>query len=421
MERRKPAAAGYQLPVKKKAEKPAEKALTKLYDSSEFDGDQTKDNAKTKNKPSKKQHKTPKAHRERTSSGAAKNILKALVIIILLAGIGVGVYFLLKPSISRENLGKEPLPIATADQIYYSPLSGLEVDNPSKINQAATCIMIENSPDARPQSGLDQAGVVYEAIAEGGITRFMAIFQETKPQFIGPVRSVRMTYAQFAKPYHCSIAHVGGADNALNLIRNNAEFRDIDQFFNDGSYWRDNSRWAPHNVYTSFDRLDALNTNLGYTTSEFNGFTRIKPDTRNEAKTDANTIRITLSSPTYNPIFSYDAETNTYLRSHTEDGAHMVTDANGNQTQIAPTVVVAIKVNTLARDGSAEGYADYQTMGSNDAYIFQDGTVIQGKWERADENAELKFVDSTGAEIALNRGQVWITAFPAGSGAISWE
>ena len=107
--------------------------------------------------------------------------------------------------------------------------------------------MIENSPDARPQSGLKAAGVVYEAIAEGGITRFMALYQTSKPELIGPVRSLRMYYLDWFAPYSASIAHVGGSLNALTEARS-GKYRDLDQFFNSQTYWRASDRYAPHNV-----------------------------------------------------------------------------------------------------------------------------------------------------------------------------
>ena len=105
----------------------------------------------------------------------------------------------------------------------------------ANLSKPVTAIMIENSPDARPHSGLKQAEVVYEAIAEGGITRFLTLFQQHKPQLIGPVRSLRMYYVDWLAPYQASVAHVGGSHASLQEIRN-GKYRDIDQFFNGSSY-----------------------------------------------------------------------------------------------------------------------------------------------------------------------------------------
>lgn len=373
--------------------------------------------AKIEAKNAKKAKKAKNLEIKPKAKKSHKGLAIFLVLLIILAGAGAGAYFLMGPRMSEQNSNGNQIKTA-ADEIYYSKLTGREV-SADKVGIAATCIMIENSPDARPQSGLDQAGVVYEAIAEGGITRFMAIFQESKPQYIGPVRSLRMTYAEFAKPYHCSIAHVGGADNALNLVRNNPDYRDIDQFFNDGSYWRISSRWAPHNVYTSFEALDALNANRGYTTSEFNGFSRFKPDTNTAAdEVTARTIRIELSSDLYNPVYTYDEAANNYRRSFATGEAHEVTSENGDISQLTPDVVIALETDAVSRAGTP--YADYRTVGGGNAYIFQNGTVTSAKWQRDSVDSELRFINENNEEVKLNRGQVWISIYPSNN-SISWE
>src|SRR5687767_14947488 len=105
----------------------------------------------------------------------------------------VAAYFLLyKPQAPAAQKAAAKLDIVMLPKKYYSPLTGEEVKDEAATKQAVTAIMIENSPDARPQSGVKQAGIVYEAIAEGGITRFLTLHQQDKPQMIGPVRSLRM-------------------------------------------------------------------------------------------------------------------------------------------------------------------------------------------------------------------------------------
>lgn len=389
----------------------------------ELDEDETPHKAKKQKHekvPKEKKQREKKQKADREDGGKVGRFFKRLTITVAILGVfGVLGFLLFHPSLTENVLDGEE-GSTEADKIYYSHLTGREVPK-DKVNAAATCIMIENSPDARPQSGLDEAGVVYEAIAEGGITRFMAIFQEAKPQYIGPVRSLRMTYAEFAKPYNCSIAHVGGSGNALDLVRNNGEYRDIDQFFNDDSYWRISSRWAPHNVYTSFNALDALNSNRGYLTSEFEGFKRVQPDSSYEKQEKPTTnIRIQMSTGTYNPVYEYDAENNNYKRSFEWDGPHEVVSESGVSTQLAPDVVIALETDAVVRPGSSEGYADYRTTGEGKATIFQNGTAISAKWQRASVNDELKFIDDSGTEIALNRGQVWISIYPSGN-TVSWE
>jgi hypothetical protein len=295
---------------------------------------------------------------------------------------------------------------------YYSLLTGDVVSDEAATKQAVTAIMIENSPDARPQSGLKQAGVVFEAVAEGGITRFLTLHQQDKPQLIGPVRSVRMYYVDWLAPFNASVAHVGGSAAALAEVRN-GNYRDIDQFFNASSYWRASDRYAPHNVYTSFEKLDALNQAKGFTESTFTGFSRV--DGKPSEAPNATNIAITISGPTYNSTYAYDKATNTYARS--QAGAAHLDREDG---QITPSVVIALKVNmTLVME---DGYREsITTTGSGEAVIFQNGIAQTATWHKADRATQLSFTDSEGKDIPLVRGQTWISAIPNGTGNVTWQ
>ena len=294
---------------------------------------------------------------------------------------------------------------------YFSPLTGKQVESEAATKQAVTAIMIENSPDARPQSGLKDAGVVYEAIAEGGITRFLALYQQEKPALIGPVRSLRMYYVDWLAPYQASAAHIGGSAGALAEIRNGS-YRDIDQFFNDAYYWRAGDRAAPHNVYTSFERLDALNTAKGYTESIFTSFAR--SDTPSISEVAATSIGIDFSSASYNTQYDYDASSNTYLRSVGGE-AHDDREAG----RLAPSVVVAMHVDmaTVMEDGYR---GSITTIGTGRAEVFQSGKVIECTWRKNSRSEPLELIDASGQPLKLVRGQTWIAAVPNSTGGVRW-
>jgi hypothetical protein len=284
-----------------------------------------------------------------------------------------------------------------------SPLSGLQVE-PGLAKRPVTGIMIENSLDARPQSGLQDAGVVFEAIAEGGITRFIALFEDTRPQYVGPVRSLRPYYIDFATPFDASIAHVGGSPEALAQIRSGG--KDLDQFFNSGSYWRQSTRIAPHNVYTSFDRMDALNQLKGYSASNVQSWPRKAEAPLKTASVKS--IDLNISSLYFNVHYAYDTASNSYLRS--EGGKpHMATASATDKTgvQLKPKVVVA-----LVMDYSLEAdhkHSSYQTNGSGNLYVFQDGAVTTGTWSKADRSSQFSFKDANGQTLKLNPGQTWVS------------
>ena len=296
---------------------------------------------------------------------------------------------------------------------YYSHLNGIEVASKADLSKPVTAIMIENSPDARPHSGLKQAEVVYEAIAEGGITRFLTLFQQYKPQLIGPVRSLRMYYVDWLAPYQASVAHVGGSHASLQEIRN-GKYRDIDQFFNGGSYWRANDRRPPHNVYTSFEKLDALNAGKGYKSSQFTSFARA--DGKASDKPNTVSIDINFSSSWYNTHYDYDKASNTYLRSI---GGQASNDRE--EGRLAPSVVIALHVNetTVMEDGWRQSIV---TTGTGTATVFQNGTVAECTWRKNDRFSPLELIDAAGKPVVLNRGQTWIAAVPnSGGGGVSWQ
>lgn len=279
-----------------------------------------------------------------------------------------------------------------------SRMTGVEV--PIPLNQLpVTGVMIENSPDARPQAGLAQADMVYEAVSEGGITRFLALYQESQPDHIGPVRSIRPYYLDFLVPYDAALAHAGGSAEGLAQIRSQG-IKDLDHGANGSTYQRVSNRYAPHNLYTSRAKLLDLQNRKGFTSSTYTGFVRKEKDTPAATPT-AQAIDLTVSSFLYNPHYDYDAATNTYKRSQ---GGKPHTDERSG-AQIAPKVVIGL----VSPHHYAGIYSVYQVTGSGAATIFQDGVAIAATWTKANRASEFVFKDATGAVIPLNPGQTWIT------------
>ncbi|HUS26722.1 MAG TPA: DUF3048 domain-containing protein [Nevskiaceae bacterium] len=318
------------------------------------------------------------------------------VIVVLLIGSAVAAFLVLnkpEPVVQKKTV-KTAKKVEVKPTTVASKLTGLQVD-PSVNERPVTAVMIENSLDARPQSGIDQAGVVFEAVAEGGITRFLNLFQDTAPEYIGPVRSVRTYYVQWLMGFDASVAHVGGSADALANVKSWGT-KDLDQFANGSYYHRISSRFAPHNVYTSMAELNAIEAKKGYGTSKYTGFER--KAAQPAATATVKTIDLAISSAVFNAHFDYDAPTNSYKRS--EGGKpHMVVDKAGNQTQIAPKVV-AVMVSPQGKEA----------LGSGQLFVFQDGTLTQGTWQKTDKSSQIKFTDTGGKTLKLNPGQTWVTA-----------
>lgn len=293
--------------------------------------------------------------------------------------------------------------------LVESPLSGLLVSE-ADASRSVTAVMIENSPEARPQSGLKDAGVVYEAVAEGGITRFMALYQDTQPKKLGPVRSLRPYFLDWALGYDASIAHVGGSAEALSLVKTLGA-KDLDQFFAGGSYYRSTDRYAPHNVYTSIQALDELNISRGFTKSTYTSWSR-KAD-EPATSPDTNKIIVPFSTSPYKVTYTYDSTRNEYKRDQAGN-PHLDKES---QEQIKPKAVVVMSMPTSYKP---TGHAVMQTIGSGVAHIFQDGIHVEGTWKKSGRTNTVKFFDKDQHEIKLNAGQVWISVLPADK-SVSFE
>lgn len=342
--------------------------------------------------------------------------LSVAIALAALLSIGTLVYALFfdkpaeqPPTSAPKKAKKQPAP----QPKYYSPLTGVELPSEADTKKPVTAVIIENSPDARPQSGLQEAEVTYEAIAEGGITRFLTLYQQNKPGLIGPVRSLRPYFVDWLAPWQASVVHVGGSKRALDEVRNGS-YRDVDQFFNPASYWRTSDRYAPHNVYTSFEKLDALNAEKGYTASEPKAFTHT--DTTPTSPPTATNISVVMSGALYNSVWNYDAASNSY---HRLQAGQPHVDREAGQVTARSVVVLKMTMEHVMEDGLRESYA---SSGSGEAVVFQDGLATEVNWHKPATAEQLSFTTKDGQAFSLTRGKVWISAIPVNkNGGVSWQ
>ncbi len=361
--------------------------------SSESIDKPTKDFSPPPEKPKKKFFKIPKLTKKQW-------LVAGAVAVLLIASTGFLIWKIVnKPEPKEVVKIEEPKPEPEKPKEYISKLTGAKVSEPES-NLPVTAIMVENSPDARPQSGIRDAGVVYEAVAEGGITRFLTLFQEAQPGYIGPIRSVRPYYLDWLVPFDAPVAHVGGSGEALAQIR--AEnIKDLDYGANSAYYQRISTRYAPHNVYTSRAKLLELHNTKGWNKSEFTGWER-KAEAPSAAA-NAKSISLNISSFLYNPIFSYDAASNSYIRS--QAGKPHV-DEKTNLPISPKTVIAIVMPKSIHPDGV---HTVYGTSGSGKAFVFQDGIATPGTWEKADRKTQIQFKGADGKPIPINIGNVWIS------------
>lgn len=293
-------------------------------------------------------------------------------------------------------------------------------------------VMIENHLEARPQSGLSSADVVYEVVAEGGITRFMALFYCNLSDIqVGPVRSARTYFLDWQGEYNNPLyAHVGGANtpgpaDALSQIIK-YKINDLNQFsIGFPTFWRDYQRLGhpvatEHTMYSTTQKLWEVGAKRGWTATDSAGIAWDKGFTPwkfkdGKAGSQGKPVEVTFwaSQSDYNVTWTYDAASNTYKRKNA--GADH-TDLN-NKKQIAPTnIVVQFETESNANDGyPGNVHLLYGTTGSGKALFFMDGTVVEGKWTKQSRLARTKYVDSKGKEIVFSKGQIWVETVPEGS------
>ncbi|MBU0597999.1 DUF3048 domain-containing protein [Patescibacteria group bacterium] len=267
-------------------------------------------------------------------------------------------------------------------------------------------VMIENLVSSRPPSGLSKANLVYEALAEGGITRFMAVYAGqfvTMPE-IGPVRSARSYYIDWALEYNALYTHVGGSPQAFADIREYSVF-DLNQFYSSQYFWRDSERLAPHNLYTSGEKLAfALRDLEADETSDFDSWKFKDEVDVSDRPAEDKSIDIKFSSFNYDVGYKYNKEKNDYLRYQAGE-IHIDKD----ESEIRAKNVAVQKVKTYLIDDNRLGM---DTVGEGESIVFRDGLAITGHWEKESKTSRTIFYDDDGDEIEFNAGTTWVEVIP---------
>ena len=263
------------------------------------------------------------------------------------------------------------------------------------------------------------ASVVWHAPAEGGVPRYMLVFQENAPGSIGPVRSARQYFILWAAETHAAYAHAGGSPQALTTLRQHGNgdlVYNMDYARwgepNAPYYWRITNRFAPHNVYSTGTQLRRLATRLG-ATDAVEGAWRFGDELPLAERRTGGTISVDYS---YNQIdYTYDRATNSYLRS-VMGRPHI--DA-GDDERVAPknVIVMFMRFAPLSGDPHPEKMRlEADVIGEGRAYIATNGKTLTGTWSKASNTAPTLFFDSKGRPAALTPGQTFIQVVPIGTG-----
>ncbi len=328
-----------------------------------------------------------------------KLLYKIILVLILLVIIFVGGYWLINKIQLKTVWKKEQIQISLPPA-YASALDGLPVSSTEKINPSVVGVMIDNYPDARPQSGLLAAKIVYEAPAEGGLARYFAIFDsEQNVEKVGPVRSARPYFIDWLKEYSGLYMHCGGSPEALDILKNGTVF-DLNEMTNGQYFWRDSRRTAPHNLYTSSEKWNKALAARPEDKKIFNNawlFGEMSSSSSELVKDIA--IEYT---PDYVVGWRYDESQKNYIR-YINDSASL---EDGNNL-LADTVVVQYVKTRVVDD---YGRKEITTEGQGDMRLLRDGKMVRGIWKY--ENGRTRFYDLVDQQLNLKPGKIWIQIVP---------
>lgn len=292
-----------------------------------------------------------------------------------------------------------PTPVGTG-----APLTGL----PTELSLTArpVMVMVENSPKARPQTGLDQADIIYEVLAEGEITRFLTIFHSKAPEVIGPVRSIRPYFVEIGEELDAVMVHAGWSQEAMNLLAGH-KLDHFDEVYGDTAYyWRDKSRKMPHNLYTSMEKIRQGIQNKKKR-EEWTGVSLKYYTTAAAGPTGSAALEVSIPYIAgYDVSYTYDNTTKQYKR-FMEGKPHI--DRVTEQQLTASNILI---IETEHRILDKVGRRNVDVFGPGKGYLVQAGVVRNVTWENKDGLIRA-FIDSVEAELLP--GQTWVQIVPNGS------
>lgn len=307
----------------------------------------------------------------------------------------------------------EPTPV-----LVPAPMTGVLV-SPEVAAQHPIAVMIDDQFYARPQSGFNSAAVVWHAPAEGGIPRYMLIFQDEIAPAIGPVRSSRLYYIQWAAEWNALYVHAGGSPQAiakLNAVGHGEWVWNADQFrwgtqatscegIESCFLWRTTERFPPHDVYTDGRHLRRLAKRVGAEDGPMDAAWTFGPDKAPELRPDGGRIRVNFPDVTI--TYRYDADTNSYRRFVGLASDPQVDPADGQVVAPKNVVILRMEFGPL-HDSQSHGRLEAHNIGRGQAWISTGGVTIKGEWRKKSATAPTRLFGPDGEPITLTAGQTFV-------------
>ena len=306
-----------------------------------------------------------------------------------------------------------PTPAPTPDRtgLDRNLLTGEYIDE-TIAHRRPVAVVINNLIKALPQSGIGQAAMYYEVLSESSITRIIAIFQDFDAEKIGPIRSMRHYFLDFALDHDAIFAHHGHSPQGQTAI-NTLKIDNIEGLKVDGTYyWRDPARYAipgmmEHSSYTSAENLwKYIDGKAGYRNTKADGYEGMFAfyDEPTAPKGDAADVITVPYAGSFKPVFTYDAETKLYARE--QYGEPHMDELSGEQLSVTNVLVQNAEVWHIPGDDA--GRRDVALVASGTGWLFTNGVVVPVKWSKTSHQSPTVWTDAAGDVLTLNVGKTWV-------------
>ncbi len=345
-----------------------------------------------------------------------RRLAALLFLVLALAGCNSGN----KPSENPRAIKTTPPPGPV-----YCPLTGAETTREFDLDRPALGIKVENSTASRPQAGLEGADIVYEELAEGGITRFLAIYHCNDADPVGPIRSARLVDPDIMLEYQPALMAFSGANAEVKKkVEETRGITGLRHGEHGDAFYRDKARKAPSNLFSTTEDLRGL--------ADLRGKPQIglqfqKPGATPPAPQPTQSKPGSPAPPPPAPAgagasvsfsfagsstskYTFDAATGSYLRSH-GDTPHV--NVKGDQLRAVNVVILKVKVTAgNLRDAAGNTSPEIEVVGEGEAIVVKGGASHSGIWKRADLQSKTTITDAAGAPILMLPGSTWIHLLP---------
>jgi len=296
------------------------------------------------------------------------------------------------------------------------PLNGTRTGTKKVPARPAVAVKIENSTQARPQTGLQQADIVWEQVVEGGISRYVAVYHSELPGTVGPIRSVRPMDPAIVAPMRGILAYSGGQPPFIRAV-GAANVQSVTMDGGDPGFRRSGNRAAPHNVYGSVKTFAAQAGDLRATPppAQFSYAAKAGQGSaaRNDRRGRVADVRL---SPAQRTVWRWKTSTKRYAR---YDGS-TPSVSSGRQLHAKNVLLLSVKLaNTKYRDPSGAPVPETQMVGSGEGVLLTRGKALAVDWSKKSTRKKLVLATRGGNPVSLDPGNLWIELVPRGSG--SWR